>query len=98
MGKDFEIEDVLELTFPPNVSRLPVPITIFDDELPEMTESITLVLMRADSNRSELFELAPIASTRVNILDNDGEGVERVQGRLWWLRCARCDVCWCGAC
>ena len=77
---DFELDDMLELTFPPNVNRLPVPITIFDDVLPEITESVTLIIMDVGSNTSELLELAPISSTRVNILDNDGEGVGRVRG------------------
>ena len=66
---DFDTDDRILLRFQPSVNTLPVPVEIFDDEIPEDIETFSLFLAIDETKAG--FSLGRPQSTIVNIINDD---------------------------
>lgn len=50
-GEDYEFPDIIRLTFEPEVQRIPVPVEILSDSIPEETENFQIFLSLNETKR-----------------------------------------------
>ena len=69
-GQDFELPAVTSLTFRPEDAKLPVPLKVLSDSIPEEVEQFRMYLSINESKNGLGISRG---STSISIIDNDSE-------------------------